>query len=87
VLDLSLGNGTRFDILLLMDDTRLYVGVQGYGCYAFNQNMISGLDASYIGQKLKIAFGDATNLKDFLMAQVASNTTPQGTYCMDYCKR
>lgn len=88
VIDLSLGNGTRFDVTLMNDGQRFYVGIVSNGCYIFNFGILHSGSAGYIAGKLNIGEGDANNLLDFLVAQLApcwSKGEEYGNYTMSYC--
>ncbi len=68
LVSLSLGNGTRFDVILNRTEQGLLLSVVRHGCYFFSFVP----NYSYVAQKLNVLDGDAICLTRFLAAQLSA---------------
>lgn len=86
--DVSLGNSTQYKIgIFRCVNGRLFVGVEGRGCYTFG----NWCHYSYAAEKLNLKFeGDARNIADFINCQLGhplefEDRVCQGKYDDNMC--
>jgi hypothetical protein len=79
--EVDLGDGTSLKIgMFWVNDTRLFVGIEGYGAYTFG----TYVDPSYAYEKLIHNKIDAGNLSDFINTQLDENYYEAGRYDSQY---
>ena len=72
--NLSLGNGTCFQVVLLRDNDRICFGVIGRGIYCFDRYV----HPNYVKEKMsKLLIGDCENIADFLNDQLCCYDVPR----------
>lgn len=66
VHNIALGNMTQYPIAVMRTEGgRLFIGVEGKGCYSF----ATPVDPGYVEEKLNVRLGDAENVADFVNCQ------------------
>lgn len=75
----SLANGTQFNVACFevldgAQDGRLFVGIEGHGCYTFGHFT----HFSYAMEKLNLRESDARAMSDFINSQVENFEHQQG---------
>ena len=79
VASISLGNMTRFDVVLApVDAYQAFVAVAGHGAELLPTNYC--LDGDYVASKLRVMPGDGANRADFLNVQFGLASRVQGRY-------
>lgn len=77
IINVSLGNGTAFDVILNVINGYLWVSIINRGCYGF----ADFAHHSYVNSKLNINNeSDAKHMADFINDQLGLNEARQGTY-------
>jgi len=79
MVQVSLGNGSMFQVILNWIDGYLWVGIVGKGCYGFSKFAHYG----YVGSKLNLGNdNDAKHMADFINDQIGISVERQGQYCV-----
>lgn len=65
LVSLSLGNGSRFTVLVHVGQYGMFVAVENYGAYTFSTTAHAG----YVASKLKLLEGDAERMAQFINDQ------------------
>ncbi|CAB4124105.1 hypothetical protein UFOVP51_21 [uncultured Caudovirales phage] len=88
ITNLGFGNGTGYSIVAFrcsQKGSRLFLGIERVGCFSFPSNNF--IHPNYAAQKLNLCLADASNIADWLNAQLDIEAEEFGHYndalCID----
>lgn len=80
IADFSLGNGTMYKLISFKTHSRLFVGLEGIGCFLFDTE--NWKHPNYVAQKLYLdqKSSDCKNIADWLNVQLGKEVEEFGDY-------
>ncbi len=87
IYQVALGNMSQFEVAVIHNPGKVFVGIVGKKCYTFTNSHHEG----YIEEKLGVDGSDATNMADFIACQLGllneqgEVAIPRGHYMPHLC--